>query len=282
MYNYFLKTRKYFSTGTPINNAEAIITKILGKNNNIKALYLNTPKNKNALSRALLDSLKANITTINGDDKVRAVILMSKEAGYFCAGADLKERQGMNEEKTELFVKELRSTFYNFSLIKVPTICAIDGFALGGGLELALNADIRIATKGATLGLTECTLGVIPGAGGTQNLPRLLGVAKAKELIFTAERLNGEKAKEIGLVSHVVDKYEELEGKALEIAEKIAKMAPLSVINSKKAINEGIGKDLKDGLQVEEKCYRNILYSEDRVEGLKAFLEKRPPQYKGK
>lgn len=274
----FFNFKKLFST-TP---EEAIMTKTLGSQNNILGLYLNTPKNRNALSKSLLHSLKTNINKVNESQEIRAVILMSSQPGYFCAGADLKERQGMNEETTEKFVIELRQTFYEFGQLKVPTICAIDGFALGGGLELALNADVRICTKSATLGLTECGLGIIPGAGGTQNLARLIGVAKAKELIFTAERLNGEKALSIGLVSHNVDKYEELEPKALSIAEKIAKMAPLSIINSKKAINEGIGLDLPDGLKVEAKCYKNILYSEDRIEGLKAFLEKRPPQYKGK
>lgn len=261
--------------------SEAMLVKKLGSKGNILGMYLNTPKNKNALSRAILDGIKANILTVNSDKNIRALILMSNAPGYFCAGADLKERQSMNEEQTEQFVMQLRSTFLSFSELKVPSICAIDGFALGGGLELALSADIRICTTTATLGLTECALGIIPGAGGTQRLPRIVGVAKAKELIFTAERFNGEKALSLGLVSHLVEKYDDLEPKAVEIAEKIVKNAPLSIINAKKAIDGGIGLDLNSAMKVEGDCYKNILHTEDRKEGLKAFLEKRSPQYKG-
>jgi len=265
-----------------LSSNDSIFTKKIGKNLNILGLYMNTPKNRNALSKSLLDSMKMNISKINSDNNLRAVILMSKEPGYFCSGADLKERQTMNEEQTEIFVTDLRGTFHQLSQLNIPLICGIDGFALGGGLELALNADIRICTKSSTLGLTECSLGVIPGAGGTQNLPRLIGISKAKELIFTAERINAEEALKLGIVNHTVDSYEELESKSLEIAEKIAKNAPLSVKNSKRAINEGYGHELGYGLLIESKFYRNILSSQDRIEGLKAFLEKRKPTYIGK
>ncbi len=262
--------------------SELITTRLLGKNSNIMGLYLNSPKNRNALSKSLLSNLKSQITTINSSPNIRAVILMSNSPGYFCTGADLKERNSMNIEETEMFVTDLRGTFYQFSQINVPSICALDGFALGGGLELALNADIRICTKSSTIGLVECAVGVIPGAGGTQNLPRLIGIAKAKELIYTAEKVNGDKALELGIVNHIVESYPDLEVKALEIAEKIAGNAPLSVVNSKKAINEGFNKDLGYGLLEESKCYRNILVCEDRIEGLKAFIEKRKPEFKGK
>lgn len=279
MLNFKNNLFKTFCTHT---TPQAILSKTFGYNGNILGLYMNTPKNRNALSHAMIDSLKDKINQINTNHSIRAVIIMSNEPGYFCSGADLKERQGMNEIQTEQFVKELRSTFQLLSEIRVPSICSIDGFALGGGLELALSTDIRICTKSSVLGLTECALGIIPGAGGTQRLSRLIGIAKAKEMVFTAERLNGEKAFQIGLVNHVVDKYEELQNKSLEIAERISKNAPLAVVNAKRAIQVGVGYDIKTGLEIETLCYGNILRTEDRLEGLKAFVEKRSPDYKGK
>jgi methylglutaconyl-CoA hydratase len=281
MLRFNLFAKKSFCTANSINT-EAILTKTLGKDKNILGLYLNTPKNRNALSKSLLDSLKRNIEYVNTNENIRVVLLLSNQPGYFCAGADLKERQSMNEIETENFVHNLRKTFLQFEEMRVPSIVGIDGFALGGGLELALSSDIRICTKKSTLGLTEVSLGIIPGAGGTQRLPRLLGVARAKELIYTAERIPADKALNIGLVNHVVEKYEDLETKTVEIAEKIVKNAPLSIVNAKKAINHGIGYDIKTGLDIEGLCYAQIVKTEDRVEGLKAFLEKRSPNYKGK
>jgi len=278
MYNKF----KFLKTFCTNNLPQAITSKTLGKNGNILGLYMNSPKNRNALSRAMIDSLKLNISKINTNHEIRAVILMSNEPGYFCSGADLKERQGMNEIQTEEFVKELRSTFQLLSELRVPSISGIDGYAFGGGLEIALSTDIRICTKSSILGLTECALGIIPGAGGTQRLPRLVGLAKAKEMVFTSERVDAEKALNIGLVNHVVEKYEDLELKSLEIAEKIAKNAPLAVVNSKTAIQQGIGYDIKTGLAIETLCYGNILKTADRLEGLRAFLEKRSPNFQGK
>jgi enoyl-CoA hydratase/carnithine racemase len=255
---------------------------MLGKSENIIGLYLNNPKTRNALSKNLLESLKRNIDSINSNHSIKAVILTSNIQGYFCAGADLKERATMNEDEVELFVASLRNTFQSFADVRVPSICAIDGFALGGGLELALTADIRIATKNSTIGLTECSLGLIPGAGGTQRLPRLINISRAKEMIYTAERIDGEKALSIGLVNHVADSYNQLEERAIEIAEKIVKNAPLALTSAKKAINIGIGHDIKTGLEIERLCYAGIIKTEDRIEGLKAFLEKRSPNYKGK
>ncbi len=279
MYNLRNIIRKRFCT---TKTSESILSKPLGKAHNIIGWYLNTPKNRKALSISLIESIKKNIDYVNTNESIRAVILMSNSPGYFCAGADLKERQSMNELETEQFVMTLRKTFQQLDELKVPSICLIDGFALGGGLELAMACDMRIVTKSSVLGLTECSLGIIPGAGGTQRLPRLVGISKAKELIYTAERLNAEQALNIGLVNTLVEKYEDLEAKGIEIAEKIVKNAPLSVINAKKAINHGYGYDIKTGLDIESLCYSQILRTEDRIEGLKAFLEKRTPNYKGK
>ena len=280
--NDYINKKNFCTLSTNLSENEFIFSKLLGKKNNILGIYLNSPKNKNALSRKLLDGLKLEINRINSKNEIRVAILLSKEPKYFCAGADLKERATMNDNQVEVFVNDLRKTFQEFSETRIPTICCIDGAALGGGLELALSADIRIGTKNSLLGLTEVSLGIIPGAGGTQRLARLIGIVKAKELIFTAERFNGEKALEMGVLNKCVDNYEELEIKGLEIAEKIAKNAPLAITWAKKAINSGIGYDMNTGLDVERLCYGHIIKTEDRVEGMKSFLEKREPDYKGK
>lgn len=179
------------------------------------------------------------------------------------------------------FVSELRSSIDLVSKIPVPTIAAIEGVALGGGLELALACDMRIAGSDATLGLTETALAIIPGAGGSQRLPRLIGVSKAKELIFTAARLSASEAKEWGIVNHVVDSGKALD-KADEIANKIIDKGPIGIRMAKKAIDFGFEVDLKTGLEIEKICYGELVYTEDRKEGLKAFTEKRKPNYVGR
>lgn len=173
-------------------------------------------------------------------------------------------------------------SFIAFENLPCPTITVIDGAAMGGGLELALCSDIRIATKEATLALTETSLAIIPGAGGTQRLPRLIGASKAKELIFTADRLNGEQAEKIGLVNHVVDSYDKGYEKALEIANKILQNGPVAVRAAKQAINFGMNMDLRSGLELEDGCYAKVIPTEDRLEALKAFAEKRKPVFQGK
>lgn len=268
--------KKFFCSTSPI------ITKTLGSNKNILGLYLNNPKTKNALSKSLISTLKDQIYQINLNHDIRVVILMSNQPGYFCTGADLKERAIMSENEVELFVNELRTTFQKFSELRVPTLTLLDGYALGGGLELAMSSDLRVATKGCVLGLTETGLGIIPGAGGTQRLPRLVGASKSKEMIFLGEKVNGEEAVRIGLVNWVVEDYSKLEEKGVEIAEKIVSKAPLATTFAKKAINQGINLDIKSGLEIERLCYNNILKTEDRLEGMKAFNEKRTPVYKGK
>lgn len=269
-------SKKYFCS----TNEKPLTTKLF-KNNNVLGLYMNLPNTKNAISKDFLKSLKQNIDEINQNINIRTVILMSQSPGYFCTGANLKERALMTESEAKIFVTDLRNTFDTFSNLRVPTICGIDGFALGGGLELALCCDLRIITKNVTVGLTECGLGIIPGAGGTQRLPRLIGVSKAKELIFTAEKIQWERCMELGIANHVVEKYDNLEEKALNIADKIIKNGPLAVSFAKSAINEGFERDINTGLKIEWWCYGGVFGSKDRLEGLKAFAEKRTPNYKG-
>lgn len=187
--------------------------------------------------------------------EANCVILKSSASGMFCAGADLKERKSMSEADVRTLLRKMKLTFMLFENMSCPTISVIDGAALGGGLELALCSDMRIATSSAILGLPETSLGIIPGAGGTQRLPRLIGQSRAKELIFTADRISPEEALRIGLVNHVCSDFEKACEKALEIANKIGDRGPIAVKAAKSAISFGMNMDIKHGLDFEEACY---------------------------
>jgi len=200
----------------------------------------------------------------------------------FCAGADLKERKTMNEEEVKVFVRKLRSTFSMFEQMECPTISVLDGPSLGGGLELALCSDLRVATSQAFFALPETGLAIIPGAGGTQRLARLIGVSRAKELIFTGSRVKAEDALSLGLVNYVSPDFEQAVAKAVELAGVISEKGPIAIRAAKKAVHYGIDLPLDQGLALEDECYKMVINTEDRLEGLKAFAEKRPPVYKGK
>lgn len=235
----------------------------------------------NALSVQMLHEINEALETIHYDHSIRAVIVTGEGEKAFCAGADLKERKGMNEEETRKTIALIGKTVNHFEALAQPVIAAINGVAFGGGLELALACDIRMASSTAKLGLTETALGIIPGAGGTQRLPRLIGTGKAKELIYTARRLSAEDAYQYGIIEHIVEPQNLLE-QAKELAREIAKNAPLSLIQAKTAINQGMQTDIATGLQIESLAYSRLLLTEDRLEGLKAFQEKRSPVYSGK
>ncbi|XP_068783404.1 methylglutaconyl-CoA hydratase, mitochondrial isoform X2 [Struthio camelus] len=199
-------------------------------------------------------------------------------------GADLKERAKMHSSEVSSFVSKARATINEMANLPVPTIAAIDGTALGGGLELALACDIRVAASSAKMGLVETKLAIIPGAGGTQRLPRTIGVSLAKELIFSARVVDGEEAKAIGLISHVVEQNEAGDAayrRALALAREFLPQGPLAMRVAKLAINQGMEVDLVTGLAIEEACYAQTIPTKDRIEGLLAFKEKRPPRYKG-
>ncbi|WP_413367786.1 enoyl-CoA hydratase [Lysinibacillus sp. 3P01SB] len=235
----------------------------------------------NALSVQMLQEINEALEAIHYDRSIRAVIVTGEGEKAFCAGADLKERKGMNEEETRKTIALIGKTVNHFESLAQPVIAAINGVAFGGGLELALACDIRMASSTAKIGLTETALGIIPGAGGTQRLPRLIGTGKAKELIYTARRLSAEEAYQYGIIEHIVEPQDLLE-QAKELAREIAKNAPLSLIQAKTAINQGMQTDISTGLQIESLAYSRLLHTEDRLEGLKAFQEKRSPVYSGK
>lgn len=235
----------------------------------------------NALSVQMLHEINEALESIHYNRSIRAVVVTGNGEKAFCAGADLKERKGMNEEETRKTIALIGKTVNHFESLAQPVIAAINGVAFGGGLELALACDIRMASSTAKLGLTETALGIIPGAGGTQRLPRLIGIGKAKELIYTARRLSAEEACGYGIIEHIVEPGELLE-KATELAREMAKNAPLSLIQAKTAINQGMQTDISTALQIESLAYSRLLQTEDRLEGLKAFQEKRSPIYSGK
>lgn len=247
----------------------------------IAQITLNRPK-ANAMGIELIRKLRECLDQLEDvDDTTRCVVLTSFSEKVFSAGADLKERATMSMDEAEDFVCLLRSTMERVAALPIPVIAAVEGVAVGGGLELALAADIRIASSKATFGLPETSLAIIPGAGGTQRLPRLIGAATAKELIWTGRRISGEEAHSYGLVQHVVP-HGEATSRAIDLAFRIAANGPVAIRASKEAIQEG-GKmtDMNDALEIERRCYAKVLPTNDRLEGLAAFREGRTPHYKG-
>nr|KAF6381790.1 enoyl-CoA hydratase domain containing 2 [Pipistrellus kuhlii] len=190
----------------------------------------------------------------------------------------------MSEAEVGVFVQRLRGLMNEIAAFPAPTIAAMDGYALGGGLELALACDLRVAASSAVMGLIETTRGLLPGAGGTQRLPRCLGVALAKELIFTGRRLSGTQAQALGLVNHAVAQNEEGSAaylRARELAQEILPQAPIAVRLGKVAIDRGMEVDIASGMAIEGMCYAQNIPTRDRREGMAAFREKRPPRFVG-
>ncbi|KEF37686.1 short chain enoyl-CoA hydratase [Schinkia azotoformans MEV2011] len=255
-------------------------TILMERQNNIVIITLNRPEAANAFSRQMLFELQDILSEIKYNPIIRTVIITGSGDKVFCAGADLKERSKMTNIEVKQTVSLIRQVINDVEQLPMPVIAAINGAALGGGLELALACDIRVTADTATVGLTETSLAIIPGAGGTQRLPRLIGLGKAKELIYTAQRINSYEALDIGIVEYVVP-AEELLNKAKAIANRIAENGPIAVGQAKLAINKGMEVDLQTGLQIEQMAYAITIPTKDRVEGLTAFKEKRKPEYKG-
>ncbi|OUM88896.1 MAG: enoyl-CoA hydratase [Bacillus thermozeamaize] len=243
-------------------------------------ITLNRPEVYNSLNREIVLSLREELERLADDKSVRAVIITGEGEKAFCAGADLKERQTMTPEQVLQFLKTLQDTLLTLERLPKPVIAAINGVAFGGGTELALACDLRIMSRHAKMGLTETSLGIIPGGGGTQRLPRLIGKGKAKELIYTARHVDAEEALAIGLVNQVVEPAELLDA-ARRLAADIAKNAPLAIAQAKYAIDHGLEVDLVTGLAIETNAYQVLIPTKDRLEGLKAFQERRKPNYRG-
>lgn len=253
---------------------------ILEKKDSIAILKINRPKALNALNTETLIELDSAIDSLENDDNVN-VIILSGEGKAFVAGADIVEMKEKTANEARVFGKLGADVFRKIELMEKPVIAAVNGFALGGGCELSMACDIRIASEKAKFGQPEVGLGITPGFSGTQRLARIVGSAKAKELIFTGNMIDANEAEKIGLVNTVVSK-EELMDTALKMAEKISSNAQLAVRYSKTAINRGIETDIETGIEIEKDLFAICFSTEDQKEGMSAFIEKRKPSFKNK
>ncbi len=254
---------------------------IVEEKNQTAVLTLNRPKVMNCLNFDLLYAVRDQIEALQFRSDIRCVVITGEGERAFCAGADLKERATLAPDKVKKFILTIRNLLTSIQNLPIPVITAVNGIALGGGTEVALASDIRIASETATMGLTETRLAIIPGGGGTQRLPRIVGVAKAKELIFTGRRVDAAEALDIGLVNQVAAP-DKLMDACLNMAAMIAETGPIAVEMAKYAIDKGIETDLATGLAIESNAYRVTIPTDDRTEGLTAFREKRKPIYKGR
>ena len=248
----------------------------LEKKKEIGIIMLNRPEARNALNRKMIHELGDALTELENDLQIRVIIIAGNKD--FCAGADIKEMDAIKPEEIESFCRWGHKVFDQLENMGKPVIAAINGFALGGGCELALACDIRIAGEGAKFGQPEVNLGLIPGFGGTQRLSRLVGIGKSKEIILTGEIVNAKEAASIGLVNRV-EKDEELLAKAEEMAMIVAQKAPIAIKMAKTLINEN--QEITKGLEKEIAFFARCFTTQDRLEGINAFLEKRKPEFKG-
>jgi enoyl-CoA hydratase len=235
----------------------------------------------NALNQEVLDALEAAFAELKKDETVGCVILTGGGEKAFVAGADISEFPKLNKENGETLSRRGQEVFQQIADFPAPVIAAVNGFALGGGMELALACDIRVVAENAMVGLPEVTLGIFPGYAGTQRLPRLITAGKAKELIFTGGMINGAEAYRIGIADHLTVPGESV-AKAKEIAAKILKNGPVAIRFAKEAINKGLDQTLEEGQRIEASYFSELCDTEDQKEGAQAFLEKRPPVFKGK
>jgi len=257
---------------------------VVEKLENVGRITLNRPDQLNAVTRRTLDEVERALKDFRKDSAIRTVILTGVGERAFCAGADLKG--GIFTPQTDpVRGAKLARTGQEFTEMleryEKPVIAAVNGFAVGGGCEIALACDLIVASENAQFGQTEINVGLVPGWGGTQRLPRLAGRNKAKELIFTGDRITANEAERIGIVNKVVP-LAKLPEAALELARKLASKSPIMLRLAKQAVNRGIEMDLKSGLAEEVKAFRVCFTTQDFKEGLTAFLEKRQPKFEGK
>ncbi len=247
----------------------------------VVTVELNRPEALNAMNTAMGEDLLRCFEGFQWDKTVRAVVFTGAGEKAFCVGGDLKERLGMTDEAWRAQHLIFEQGAARVLHCPVPVVAAVEGFALGGGCELAVLSDMIVASESAAFAVPEVTRGIFPGIGGTQLLPRIIGSPMAKEMIFTGRRVDAREAKALGLVNHLVPKGQ-ARAKALEIAATIAENGPIAVRQAKKAINWGAETDLETGMALAIEAYNNTVTTDDRVEGVRAFNEKRKPEFKGK
>lgn len=244
----------------------------------IAYITINRAESFNSFNYEALVELGLLVERLHKDTEVRVVIITGAGDKAFSTGADLKERKHLSESEVRRNVKKIRDVFSSIAELPQPTIAAVNGYAFGGGFELMLACDFKIAAKTAVLGMTEVNWGIIPGAGGTQRLARLIGEMKAKELILTARKISALKALELGILTDVKEPGELMDA-CKDLASEILANAPIAVKQAKYAIQHGCGTDLQSGLAIESKAYEVTIPTKDRVEALKAFSEKRQPVF---
>ncbi|WP_040224735.1 enoyl-CoA hydratase-related protein [Bhargavaea cecembensis] len=244
-------------------------------------ITLDRPSSMNAFNYDMVSELGQVIESVRINPDIRVVLLTGGNGRAFSVGADLKERKTLTDEQVKRNLYKMGEVFTMIEKLPQPTIAMINGFAFGGGMELALACDFRIASSEAKMGLTETGLAIIPGAGGTQRLPRLIGEAKALELILTAKRMTAEEAYGYGVVTKVADP-DNLWETAGELTDSLLANGPVALQQAKFAVKNGMNADLQTGLAIERKAYEVTIPTEDRIEALNAFAEKRKPEFKGK
>jgi enoyl-CoA hydratase len=247
----------------------------------VVTVELYRPEALNAMNTVMGRELLACFETLFWDKVVRAVVFTGAGDKAFCVGADLKEREGMTDEAWRAQHVVFEEGAFRVLRCPVPVIAAVEGWALGGGCELAILSDFVVAGEGAVFGVPEVTRGIFPGIGGTQLLPRIVGAPMAKEMIFTGRRVSVVEAKTIGLVNHVVPAGQ-ARARALEIAAAIAANGPIAVRQAKKAVAWGSETDLGTAMVLAIEAYNNTVTTDDRLEGVRAFNERRPPQFRGR
>ncbi len=251
------------------------------KEEGIGIIFLNRPEQMNALSINLVEELSGLLDEIARDSKIGVVIIAGNER-VFCVGADIKEVSNVDSPvKAHSFFAKIRSLFDKIEDLEKPVIAAVAGFALGGGCELALACDLRIAAMNATFGLPEIRLGIIPGGGGTQRLIRVMGITKAKELLYTGDSIDANEAFTRGLVNKIVAD-ESLMDETKKMALRVIRQPSFALKMAKQAVNSGINMDMKSALAYEARCVEILFSTEDMREGISAFIEKRQPEFLGK
>jgi len=254
---------------------------ILEKEGNLAIVTINRPKALNALNSETLADLDVVITDLENDNNIYCVILTGSGEKSFVAGADISEMKDLNEDQGKDFGILGNRVFRRLENLEKPVIAAISGFALGGGCELAMSCDIRIASEKAKFGQPESGLGITPGFGGTQRLPRIVGMGKAKELIYTGAIVKADEALRIGLVNKVVN-LESLMEEAISMANMIIANAPIAVKLCKDAINRGMQVDMDSAIKIEAEDFGKCFNTEDQVEGMSAFVERRSKNFRNK
>ncbi|MBJ6726214.1 enoyl-CoA hydratase-related protein [Geomesophilobacter sediminis] len=249
-------------------------------NEGVATLTVNRPQSLNALNSEVLDELQAALDTLEADRTVKAVVLTGAGEKAFVAGADIKEMAAMTSHQAHTFAAKGQKVMLTLERMTTPVIAAVNGFALGGGLELALGCDFIYASEKAKVGFPEVTLGIMPGFGGTQNLSRLIGANKAKELIFTGKMIAADQALAWGIVNQLCA-AEDLVPKALETARGIARVGTLGVAYAKDAIGSGLDMSREDGFRYEASLFGVLFATQDQREGMAAFVEKRKAEFKG-